>query len=121
MELFKCTRCGCDTPNSEDITSSEGKLLFISHMCDACKKRLRQEVDFRYEGATFSESELICPWCGHEYETYDACGFDEGETESVVCERCGKHFDLEIETRRRYSTKRSLCDMPDDYEEQEDE
>lgn len=115
MEMYICNRCGCDTPNSDDIFGVDGKLILTYHKCDACKNRFALEFDFQSQGETISERELICPWCGCEYETCDAYGFDEGDTEEVECRYCGKHFDLEVETRRRFSTRRSLCDMPDDY------
>lgn len=121
MELYKCNRCGCDTPNSDDIRASDGRLILTYHKCDACKKRFRLEYDFQCQGETLRETELVCPWCGYEYEPYDAYGFDEGDTKAVECRHCGNHFDLEIETRRLFSTKRSLCDMPDDYTGEADE
>jgi hypothetical protein len=34
---------------------------------------------------------------------------------------CGKKFDVEVEEKRTYSTKRSLCEMPDNYGEEDTE
>lgn len=118
-KMYKCSRCGCDTPNSKDVYIDQ-RYIFTSHRCDGCEKRYDLEFDFQSQGETINETDLICPWCGYEYETYYAYGFDDGDTEEVVCSDCGKHFDLKIETRRRYSTRRSLCDMPDDYTGEED-
>lgn len=51
--------------------------------------------------------------------------------ELFICGECGKpttnsydvkdlrKFDLEIHTAVRYSTKRSLCEMPEDYGKEE--
>lgn len=119
MEIFKCSRCGCDTTNKKDYYRDDGSLMFTSHRCDACERRMDLEYDFQCEGETIDEFELICPWCQSSYDSYDAYKYDDGETE-VECMYCGKHFDLEIETRRRYSTKRSICDMPEDYGQEED-
>ncbi|MBR2047112.1 MAG: hypothetical protein IJ960_00800 [Oscillospiraceae bacterium] len=63
---------------------------------------------------------MICPWCGCEYDDYLGYEF-EGDAEAVECRYCGKHFDLAIQTTRRYSTKRSLCDMPENYGEEDSE
>lgn len=114
---YACGRCGAPTPNREEIRDKNGVLLLTTHRCDACDKRLDLEYEFQSEGETIQELELICPWCGASYDDYDAYGFDCGEDE-VECMFCGKHFNLEIETRRRYSTKRSICDMPKDYGEE---
>lgn len=116
--MYKCDTCGRDTENSKDFFSHiDGKVLFTNHRCDDCEKRIEAEIDFQMQGETIRETELLCPWCGHEYGMYDAYGFDEGETEKIECELCGRKFDLEIETRRLFSTKRSLCEMGKEPEE----
>ena len=118
--MYVCQRCNKETPNRREFRDGKGALMFVSHICDACSARMDLEYDFQCEGETILETELICPWCGAAYEDYDAWKFDCGEDE-VECEFCGKHFDLEIEHRRRYSTKRSLCDMPEDYGKEEED
>ena len=118
--MYVCSRCHGETPNRSEIRNSDGILIYVTHYCDACSKRLDLEYDFQSENETIQETELICPWCGSSYEDYYAYGFDCDEDE-VECMFCGKHFDLEIETRRRYSTKRSLCDMPEDYGKEEED
>jgi DNA-directed RNA polymerase subunit RPC12/RpoP len=67
------------------------------------------------------EDNVICPYCGYKYDDYDAYCFQEGDTPEVECEACGRKFDLEVETRRVFSTKRSLCEMPDNYGEEDTE
>ena len=117
MSLYKCTRCGEPTDNDQSFALSTGYFLEV-HRCDKCDKRLHQQIEWENKGETFREDEIICPYCGYTYESYDAYGFDEGTTPEVECDGCGHKFDLEVEERRTYSTKRSLCEMPDDYGEE---
>lgn len=112
---YSCGLCGCETVNRMEHRSRTGDLMFVTHTCDRCQKRISLEYDFQSEGETVLETDLICPWCQAVYSSYDAWAFPDDE-EGVECQFCGKHFDLEIEHRRRYSTRRSLCDMPQDYE-----
>lgn len=120
MSLYKCTRCGAPTDNDQSFTVSTGYRCEV-HRCDECDRRLTREIHWTSEGEAINENTIICPYCGHEYESYDAYDFDEGTTEEVECEMCGRKFDLEVETRRLFSTKRSLCELPDDWEEDDDE
>lgn len=117
MPMYKCTDCHCDTPNKKDLHRLDGSFLCSIHRCDACQKRFELELDFQSEGETIMETELICPWCGFVYEPYEAWEIEDGT--GIECTHCGQHFDLETETRKRYSTKRSLCDMPEDYGKEE--
>lgn len=113
-EMFKCQDCGAETSNRFDIHNVEGtKVILTVHRCDACQKRFNLELEFQREGETFREQSLICPWCGVEFEDYEAWGYDTED--EVECPLCGKHFDLVVREIRQYSTKRSLCDMPEDY------
>lgn len=125
MSKYKCDRCGAPTDNDQSFTSRAIPGLpskrYEVHRCDACDKRWQQELDWEVEGETLREDELVCPYCGASYEAEDAWHFDEGKTEEVECMFCGKKFDLEVEVSRTYSTKRSLCEMPDDYGEEEEE
>ena len=122
MSLYKCDKCGEPTDNDQSFTLTTvhgpGRRYEV-HRCDRCDKRFQLEIDWESEGETIREDTLICPYCGHEYDTYDAYDFEEGRTPEVECEICGKKFDLEIETMRLYSTKRSACEMPDDYGEED--
>lgn len=117
-EFFICGECGKPTTNSYDVKDLDGTPLFTVHHCDACEERFRLEIDFQSEGETIEIDTLVCPWCGHEYDDYEACRYDCDEDE-VECEVCGRKFDLEIHTAVRYSTKRSLCEMPEDYGKEE--
>lgn len=125
MSKYKCDRCGAPTDNDQSFTSRAFPGLpskrYEVHRCDACDKRLDQELEWEAEGETLREDELVCPYCGASYEAEDAWRFEEGKTEEVECMFCGKKFDLEVEESRTYSTKRSLCEMPDDYGEEEEE
>lgn len=115
---YLCDICGNPTDDAHTI----GGIAKVFHTCKACQDRMDREYDYQSEGETYNERVLVCPRCQHEYEDYDAYQFEEGTTEEVVCEFCGKKFDLEIERIRRYSTKRSLSEMPADYglDEKED-
>lgn len=108
---YICNKCGKPTDNVHAIEGTE----HTYSLCDDCIDRLNREYDYQSEGEQINERHLACPHCGHEYEDYDAYGFDEGNTEEVKCDACGKKFDLEIECIRRYSAKRSICEMPEDY------
>lgn len=107
---YICQKCGKPTDNIKVLVPDIGY-----SWCDACKDRWSREYDYQSETETTDELRIICPHCGYEYDDYDAYGFDEGETKEVECEACGKKFDLEIECVRRHSTRRSICEMPEDY------
>jgi len=110
---YICCECGKPTDNIEEVNMATNSFSYSK--CDECKERWSREYDWQNENETSDERQLICPHCGHEYDDYDAYGFDEGKTEEIICELCGKKFDLEVECVRRFSTKRSVCEMPDDY------
>ena len=119
MSNFKCEKCGAATDNDQSfvltpICSTEPIHIEV-HRCDECDKRWHQELDWECEGETINESKLICPYCDHEYDDSEAYYFDEGDTPEVECEMCGRKFDLTVETRRVFSTKRSLSEMPENY------
>ena len=105
---FVCS-CGNPTDNEKLIGNS------VIHTCDECLERISKEVDWESENEHYHERTIICPYCDFEYEDYDAWNFDCSEDE-VECPECGKRFDLEIQEIRYFSTKRSVCDMPEDYQ-----
>lgn len=123
MSKYKCQECGAPTDNDQsftvpaNITGGE-PCRYEVHRCDKCDDRFHRELDWESEGETIREKNVICPYCGYEYDDYDGYTFDEGKTEEVECPACSRKFDLEVEVRRTYSTKRSLCEMPEDYEEE---
>lgn len=118
--VFKCKVCGCDTTNDQGFTFRDGYHIEI-HRCDACQKQFDREFEWEGRGERFQEEVIICPYCGYEYDNYDCYGFECGEHNEVECESCGKHFELEVRETRSYSTKRSLCDMPEDFDPEEDD
>lgn len=120
MSKFKCTICGAPTDNDQSFTTRNGFHLEV-HRCDKCDKRFHQELNWESEGESIREEKIVCPFCGHEYEDYSGYEFDEGRHEETECECCGRKFDLEVEVSRTYSTKRSLCEMPEDYGEEEED
>lgn len=126
MSKFKCELCGAPTDNDQSfivpacITRGEPQ-RYEAHRCDKCDKDLDRQIAWESEGETMQEDNVICPYCGYKYDDYDGYEFDEGETEEVECPECGKKFDVEVEEKRTYSTKRSLCEMPDNYGEEDTE
>jgi len=109
---YVCDSCGEPTDNAMTIAGIER----VFHTCDACETRIRREIEWGNRGDQFRENTVICPYCGFSYEDYDAYGFDEGKTDEVVCPECGKKFDLEVEDIRYFSTRRSLCEMPEGFD-----
>lgn len=107
---YKCFNCGKPTSNVPKV----GNICNYS-ICDDCSDRIGREIDYQYETEIVRDKELVCPHCQTSYEDYDAYDFDEGIEKEVECMFCGKKFDLEVECVRLYSTKRSICEMPDDY------
>ncbi len=124
MSKFTC-RCGEPTDNDQSfsfVNTITKELVRVEvHRCDKCDKRLDQELGWESEGETFREDKVICPYCGYEYEDYDGYEFNEGKTEEVECPECGRKFDIEVEIRRTYSTKRSLSEMPENYGAEDEE
>lgn len=118
-KVFKCKDCGCETTNDQSFKLSDGTVFEI-HRCDTCQTRFDMEIDWESKGETVFESSIICPYCGYEYSSYDGYEFECGDHDEVECECCGMHFDLEVRETRTYSTKRSLCDMPEDFDPEED-
>lgn len=120
-KIYKCDICGCDTTNDQSVTLARkyGGYHIEAHRCDACDHRLDLEIDWQAMGETIQETNIICPYCGYEYGDYEGYGFDAGDHDEVECDSCGKHFDLEVVERRTYSTKRSVCDMPEDFNGEE--
>ena len=113
---WRCDDCGALTENDQSMTFQDGFVL-ERHRCDKCHDRWERELAWESKGETINEDEIVCPYCNTSYEDYDAYAFDEGKTAEVECFECGRKFDLEVEVKRTYSTKRSLCEMPDDWNE----
>ena len=104
---FICARCKNPTDNETIIGD------VTVHFCDACNKQLHREVTWESEGEQYLEKTVICPYCEHEYEMFDA--YELESDEEIECECCGKKFDLEVREVRLFTTKRSLCEMPKDW------
>lgn len=126
MSKYICEICGAHTDNDQSFTvpsyiMGEEPKTYEVHRCDKCDKELDRQIAWESEGETIEEDNVICPYCGYRYDDYDGYEFDEGKTEEVECPECGKKFDVEVEVKRTYSTKRSLCEMPEDWDGEEDE
>ncbi len=126
MSKFVCMKCGSPTDNDQSFTlpahiTGGAPSRYEVHRCDKCDKRFHQELDWESKGETIRENKVICPYCGYEYDDYCGYQFDEGTIEEEECPECSRKFDIEIEVRRTYSTKRSLCEMPEDWDEEGEE
>lgn len=110
---FVCGHCGKPTDNTQRVYE------FEFHTCDECQRKLDIEYEWQSENEHFAEDTIICPYCDYEYEDYDACEYECSEDE-IECPECGKKFDLEVRVTTEYSTKRSLCEMPEDYQGEDD-
>ena len=108
---YRCS-CGNLTDNIEQI------LDITLHTCDECKEKIRKKVEFQSEGETWRENNIICPFCGYEYDDYDSYSYEYSEDE-VECVNCGKKFDLTVEDIRYFSTQKSLCEMESEVQENE--
>lgn len=112
---FTCTSCGAGTNNTEQI----GDIAL--HFCDACRERISREVKWESQGETWRKPNVICPYCGYEIDSEDsALFFEVGKTEEYACECCRRKFDVEVRVVRYYSTNRSACEMPEDWQPPED-
>lgn len=116
---YKCQYCGAPTNNDQSVEFASGLRIKV-HRCDKCDKRWHQKLNWKCEGEAINENTIICPYCGHEYPEYRSYNFDEGSHEEIECEGCGRKFDLRVKMKRTFSTQRSLCEMPDDYGEDEE-
>ena len=62
-------------------------------------------------------------WVQKMVDTYGVHSYLDNEDDVedgelwVECPECGNRFDVEVENIRYFSTKRSLCNMPDDVKE----
>lgn len=126
MCKFKCEDCGVPTDNDQSFTIPayfkwDKPLTIERHRCDKCQRRFEQESDWESEGETINVDNVTCPYCGYVYDDYDGYQFDEVKTEEVECPICSRKFDVEVEVKRTYSTKRSLSEMPENYGDEDEE
>lgn len=104
--------CGCCGKPTDNIKLIYGIQI---NTCDVCQKK--QDIEYRWQikNEHFAENTIICPFCDFEYPNYELWEYSENDYE-VECPVCGKKFDLEVRVTMEYSTKRSLCEMPEDYQ-----
>ena len=121
---YVCQKCGAPTDNDQSFDLIPIRGLPPSrlevHRCGKCDKRFKQELEWESDGETLWEDKIICPYCGYEYGDYESCSYDHS-TDEVECAACGRKFDLQVEVKKTFSTKRSLCEMPDNYGEEDEE
>jgi DNA-directed RNA polymerase subunit RPC12/RpoP len=56
---------------------------------------------------TWYTDNVVCPWCGHEYE--DGSEFFDGVRDTALgheCTECGEQFDVEREFDVHYTTSK---------------
>lgn len=112
---YSCEYCGAPTDNLEEIGT------VVVHFCDACNERIHREVKWERQGETWRKPNVICPYCGYELDSEDsALFFEVGNTEEYACEWCQRKFDVEVCEVRYYSTNRSACEMPEDWQPPEE-
>lgn len=112
---FTCAGCGAGTNNTELIRE------IPVHFCDVCRERISREAKWERQGETWRKPNVICPYCGYEMDSEDsALFFEVGKTEEYACEWCQRKFDVEVRQVRYYSTNRSACEMPEDWQPPED-
>jgi DNA-directed RNA polymerase subunit RPC12/RpoP len=126
MSKFICDYCGIPTDNDQSFIippcfKGDRPLVIERHRCDKCQRRFTQESEWESEGATIDVDSVTCPYCGYVYCDDEGYQFDEGETEEVECPACSRRFDVEVEVKRTYSVKRSLCEMPENYGDEDEE
>lgn len=88
------------------------------YRCVECEERFKREIKWQYLGEHSHEDNIICPYCGDEKTGYWDVDSDVKECE---CGECGRKFDIEVQHSVTYSTKRSLCEMPPDWNEEGDD
>ena len=61
------------------------------------------------DGRFIAEDNIICPWCGSEWDAdFEAEYYcNEGE-HTEICEECGKSFIIETEVSISYNTRRRI-------------
>lgn len=119
MSRYNCNRCGKPTDNDQSFKFHDGSTFEI-HRCDECQKQFDRELAWESKGETINEKKIICPYCGYEYEDCFCYDYEEGMTEEEECASCGRKFDIEVEVYRTYSVKRSLSEMPEDFEDDDE-
>lgn len=107
-EIYKCCDCGKPTGNKRVISMTRGNDLII-HRCDECQDKLSAEIEWQNE--QWQEDNIICPWCNDCFSEYEEMlqvtdSPYEDFVGTVKCPSCGKEFDLEIETKCTYTTKK---------------
>lgn len=112
---YTCHLCGAPTNNAEQIGA-----VYV-HFCDDCNEQIHREVAWEAQGRTYGERDVICPYCRYRLGRTDMALLEDGDTPEWECECCHQKFDIEVAMVRVYSTKRSICEMPADWQAPEDD
>lgn len=87
---------------------------FCSEFCFACmleerKRKLTEDILSGEVESTDGEEDIVCPWCGLEYDPFEVdenySFIDEGEYKKH-CYECGHDFIYQAEVNIRFSTRR---------------
>lgn len=115
--LYTCEDCGEPTNDKHIIPTTYGKDL-ITHRCKKCKEKLHAKIHWQNE--QFRYEDIVCPWCDNEFSDYEEKTqivenpYEVQEGVIVTCPACGERFELEIEVRTMYTTRK--LDEDFDYE-----
>ena len=110
MAKYICIKCGKPTDNIERIDKSEFS------WCDECQRRIDLEFEWEHTNKHWNENTIICPFCDYEYDEYTAYGYADDGSVEIECENCGKKIVVEVEKTVKFSTTRSVDEMPDDWD-----
>lgn len=107
-EIYKCQDCGNPTTNKHIIAMKSCNDIII-HRCNKCQEKFQAEIE--WENEQWKEDNIICPWCEDTFSDYeDMTQVTDNPYEdfegTVICPSCGKKFELEIETKCNYTTRK---------------
>ncbi|MFM0684330.1 hypothetical protein [Streptococcus suis] len=102
MTKKMCIKCGKD------------RTWFLSKYCFSCmneeiEKKLTNDILSGEVVETECEDDIVCPWCGTRYDSFDVdenhLFMDEGE-HTTDCDECGHDFTYQANVSITFSTKR---------------
>ncbi|MDE1692868.1 hypothetical protein PWF76_09250 [Streptococcus suis] len=97
-----CIKCGKD------------RTWFLSQYCFSCmneenEKKLTNDILSGEVEETECEDDIVCPWCGTRYDSFDVdenhLFMDESE-HTTDCYECGHDFTYQANVSITFSTKR---------------
>ena len=99
-----CARCG----KKKNLLS--WKTMCYKCQMEAAEERTVEKIKRGESTSTFAEDNVICPWCGSIRRTNvgweDFPEIYEDGTHEMVCDECGKLFELTTRVSYSYDTER---------------